>query len=122
MLCAQSQLPDYHMTAGETQTITVNLYTETKKKIDAKGMTARLAITSHLNQCGEPFVVKDCRIATLPDENSAVLQAALEPADTVDLFGKYVYQITAKDWEGNIGVLKGVMYIDNNIDRAAITI
>ena len=50
-----------------------------------------------------------------------VLGVTLDPLDTVDLCGKYIYQITIKDINGNIEIPKqGILFITNNINKSFI--
>lgn len=50
-----------------------------------------------------------------------VLAVTLDPLDTVDLCGKYIYQITIKDINGNIEIPKqGILFIINNINKSFI--
>ena len=47
-----------------------------------------------------------------------ILFVSLPPDDTVDLFGKFVYQITIKDIDNNVDIpQQGVIYIHNNINK-----
>lgn len=47
-----------------------------------------------------------------------ILFVSLQPDDTVDLFGKFVYQITIKDIDNNVDIpQQGVIYIHNNINK-----
>jgi len=49
------------------------------------------------------------------------LAVTLDPLDTVDLCGKYIYQITIKDINGNIEIPKqGILFITNNINKSFI--
>lgn len=113
-------LPDFSMHAGETKNLHIPIYNPSKRQIDATGMTARLAISDYINQDGEPLLVKPCSVSVPPGETLAVLDVTLSPTDTAGLFGKFIYQITAKDADSNVGVMEGRMYISMNIDRAAI--
>lgn len=48
-------------------------------------------------------------------------QLTVDPLDTVDLCGKYIYQITIKDINGNIEIPKqGILFITNNINKSFI--
>ena len=48
-----------------------------------------------------------------------VLYVELKPSDTLDLFGKYIYQITIKDADNNADIpQQGIIYIHNNINKS----
>jgi hypothetical protein len=114
------QLPEYNMTAGETQNITIMLFAKNKNQIDAEGMTARLAISDFINQGGEPIFVKDCSIVQPAGSDLASLYCQLSPSDTIAMRGKYIYQVTVKDIDDTVSILKGIMNISRNVDQSAI--
>ena len=63
---------------------------------------------------------------TADDESASdavynVLKVTLLPSETVDLCGKYIYQITIKDVEDNTEPKQGIMYIGNNINKGYVT-
>lgn len=112
-------LPAYHMIAGESKQFTIPIYDSYDRQIDATGMTARFAICGYVNPNMEPFVIKQCNVT--PCENGvAVLSTSIDPDDTVNLTGKFLYQITAKDASGDFGVMRGALYIHPNGDKSAI--
>lgn len=79
--------------------------------------TARFAIADFITPGGAPLVVEDC-YAMIPDsEELSVLIVDLAAEDTIDLCGKYVYQLTIEDEHGRTAVLKGMVKIDANYDR-----
>ena len=62
---------------------------------------------------------------TVGDDSSGahdnVLRVTLTPSETVDLFGKYIYQISIRDIGGDVEIPKqGVLYITNNINKGFI--
>lgn len=112
-------LPTYSMVAGESKTFTIPIYNQAGKQIDATGMTARLAICDYINSSMSPFVIKECNVIPWGDGTTA-LNVSLRPVDTINLCGKYIYQITGKDVDDDFGVLCGYLTIHLNRDRAAI--
>lgn len=108
------------MTAGESKSFTIPIYNNSKKQINATGMIARLAICSYVTAGMSPLVLKQCSVVDW-DQGMAVLRVDLDPEDTIDLHGKFIYQITAKDVAGDLGVLRGYLYVAPNGDPTAIT-
>ncbi|MPM04300.1 hypothetical protein SDC9_50576 [bioreactor metagenome] len=115
------QLPEYSMTAGETQNITIMLFTQNKQQLDADGMTARLAISDYINRNSEPFIIKTCSITQQAGYEISSLFCKLLPADTITLRGKFIYQVTITDVDDTVAILKGVMNIGANVDQSAIS-
>lgn len=114
-------LPTYHMTAGETKHITIPIYNPTGRQIDATGMTARLAIYDCVNYNAEPIVIKNCSVVPGKKDMIASLFVVLDSEDTILISGKFVYQVTGKDFSGNIGVMRGLLIISPNGDVGAIS-
>lgn len=86
------------------------------------GCTANFAIVSFTNKMGKPILTKSME-DIFNDEGTInnVLTVTLEPRETVDLYGKYIYQIQIKDVSGNVEIPKqGILYITNNINRGFI--
>lgn len=113
-------LPTFYMTAGDSKSLTIPIYTRRGQQIDVAGMTARLIIADFVGVCEEPLVVKTCAAAAGTTNDFMVFSTKLEPADTVDLFGCYLYQVTAKDIGDDFGIMRGKLYIYRNRDKAAI--
>lgn len=116
-MCLNRTLPDYTMNAGEARTLTIPVYNSADKQIDMTDMAARFAISDPINQDSEPFVVKTCSIVASDQYDYTVLSVELDAADTINMCGQYVYQITIKDVDGRPGVLKGILTIAANYDK-----
>lgn len=114
-------LPEQHMTAGDSKNIEIQIYNRKGKPVDATGMKARISISDYVNLNMSPFVTKNCSVIPRTGEQMAVLFVSLAPADTLNLCGKYVYQITGKDADSDFGVMNGILVIHPNRDKSAIT-
>lgn len=121
MFQCRMTLPEFSMTGGESKNITIPIYNKSGKQIDVSGMSARLAISDYVNIGMEPLVIKDCEVRPDGGDAFAVLFVALDPEDTVRLSGKFIYQVTGKDFAADFGVMQGIMTIAANRDREAIT-
>lgn len=110
-------LPEYHMTAGSTKEFYIPIFTQSGEPIDASGMTARFAISDFVNQNCSPFVTKNCRVVTQSGSTLAVLFVSLDAEETMNLYGKFIYQVTAQASTGEIGPLRGILNISPNNDK-----
>ena len=74
---------------------------------------------SYSNKNGEPILSKRMEVQSAkPDGIKNVLYLKLLPEETLELRGKYIYQITIRDIEGDVEIPKqGVIYIYNNINK-----
>lgn len=118
------ELPTIAFVGGERKTISLHTYNYSGElPFDLTNCTCRFSMVHHLNQLGEPVLTKMMTVSGVSGETyDNVLTVELEPTDTVNLFGKYIYQVTIKDQDGGVEIpKKGVLLIDNNIDKSFIT-
>ena len=116
-------LPTITFVGGETQIFEFHTFFHTTKNpFDLKNCTARFAVVHYLNRAGTTLFTKNMSIAVGESGLDNVLTVELEPADTLELSGKYVYQISIKDGDGATEIPKqGLMYIIRNIDQGFIS-
>lgn len=117
------QLPTIDFVGGETQDLAISVYFyKNKKPYSLSGCTSSFSIVSLRNKTGAPILTKPMGISFSNDGSiNNVLTVTLEPAETVDLAGKYIYQIQIKDIDGDVEIPKqGLLYITNNIDKSFI--
>lgn len=116
-------LPTIDFVGGETQDLAFNVYFyKNKQPFSLTGCTCNFSIVSFTNKTGAPILSKQMDAIFNDDISSDnVLTVTLEPTDTVDLFGKYIYQIIIKDINGDAEIPKqGILYITNNINKGFI--
>lgn len=125
MICDYSPytLPTIDFVGGETQDLLFHVYFyKNKKPFSLSGCTSNFSIVSFTNKTGEPILSKQMASTFNDDETyDNILTITLEPGDTVDLYGKYIYQIIIKDINGDSEIPKqGILYITNNINKAFV--
>lgn len=115
-------LPTIDFVGGSTQDLLFNvLFCSNKRPFSLEGCVGNFAIVNFLNRTGAPIVSKTMSISIGADGMDNKLLVTLDPEDTVDLAGKYIYQITIKDADGDVEIPKqGIMYITNNINKSYI--
>lgn len=113
-------LPTIDFVGGETQDLAFNVYFyKDKKPFSLTGCTCNFSIVSFTNKMGVPILSKEMK-GIYNDEVTAdnVLTVTLTPTETVELFGKYIYQIIIRDIEGDVEIPKqGILYVTNNINK-----
>lgn len=113
-------LPTIDFVGGETQDLAFNVYFyKDKKPFSLTGCTCNFSIVSFTNKMGTPILSKEMK-GIYNDEVTAdnVLTVTLTPTETVELFGKYIYQIIIRDIEGDVEIPKqGILYVTNNINK-----
>ena len=84
------------------------------------GCTANFSLVNIINKSGTPALSKSMTVAQ--DEKTSMLTVTLTAADTVNLNGKFVYQITIIDSRGfSIIPDQGIMHIHSNINRGLLS-
>lgn len=114
-------LPEITFVGGETHDLRFHLFTDSRKVFSATGASATFSVVYSVNRTGKPILSKPMTV--LADDNGieSVLAVTLLPSETVDLFGKYIYQITIRDMGGETEIpSQGILGITNNIDKALI--
>lgn len=117
--CGEWQLPEFYMNAGETKNLRLPIYNNSNRLISVLDMTGRLSVSEYVNRGSRLFYV-DCETRYDSQCGGYVFVAALQPEHTIDLCGKYIYQLSARDQEGAWGVLRGIVTIGHNADKEAI--
>lgn len=111
-------LPELDFVGGSSEDLVFHVYygKTNPKPFGLTGCTANFSIVNFVNKNGAPVVSKTMTVRMDEAETFYnILFVSLEPDDTVDLFGKFVYQITIKDIDNNVDIpQQGVIYIHNN--------
>lgn len=124
MQSSNNSLPTIEFVGGSTQNFAFNVYQyATKLPFDLSSCSADFSITDFVNPGGEPIISKGMTITKIDQSVSSsvsnVLKVTLNPRDTVNLHGKYIYQISIKHLTGEIDIPQhGTMYINSNINKA----
>ncbi len=113
-------LPTIHFVGGETQDFLYNIYFyKNGRAVSLSSCSANFSVISYTNRRGAPVISKTMEI--LYNEEAGVdniLKVTLDPSDTLELSGKFIYQIIIKDVGGDAEIPKqGIIYISNNINK-----
>lgn len=117
-------LPTIEFVGGETQDLIFNVFFYVgRKPYGLEGCDAMFSVVSALNKRGTPVIQKEMKVMPSTTEGTPAhsLAVTLTPKETVELCGKYIYQIQIHDTDGDNEIPKqGLMYITNNIDKAFV--
>ena len=114
------ELPEFTMNAGETKILRLPIFNRGGLSVDVSGMSARLAISDYVTGT-QPRWHGDCSVVDDATTGSVVFRVELHPEATVDLNGKYIYQLTVIDSASNTtGVLQGILNVRANRDPSAL--
>lgn len=113
-------LPTVDFVGGSTQDFAFNaFFFSNRKPFDMTQCTATFSVISYVNKDSSPLISKEMTVDNGADGVANVLKVTLDAADTVDLAGKYIYQVTVRDNGGGVDIPnQGILRIANNIDKA----
>ena len=110
----RNMLPDWEFVGGETQKRTFTIMRENGQEYDIQSGTAQLVITDYVNR-GDPVLTKQTGLSVSADGNYCDISIALSAADTLHMAGRYIYQLTIHDGNGNTSIPRhGNMWIYRN--------
>lgn len=81
-------LPTIEMVAGETHDITLNI-TNTCFDPPATNVSATLCLSEYVNNVDTPIII----LTANDDDSNGEIKFTFKTSDTINLSGKYVYQI-----------------------------
>lgn len=114
-------LPEINFVGGETNKYEFKLFRLNGTAYNLPDATASIAITEAVNRCGLPLIIKAVPISASESGDYNRILIELHSSDTVNISGKYIYQISIKDSVGRLSVPnQGVLYIAENINKSFI--
>lgn len=115
-------LPTIEFVGGSTQEFALHAYFHKgRRKMNMDGCSATFSLLGYTNKGGEPIVSKSMEVAEDDDGTKNILRVALTSEETAELHGKYIYQVTITDSEGDTDIPKqGILRIINNIDKKLV--
>jgi hypothetical protein len=122
-------LPTIDLVGGSTQELVFHVYNSVADAAqDLTGCEARFSVVSFINRTSKTVISEDMALSsedTGSGEVNDLLKVTLTPDKTVDLSGKYIYQITIRYTDKNNVIVdipwQGIMRVENNIDKAFLT-
>lgn len=115
-------LPELTFVGGKTQELRFNLKDKNGEPYNASGSTVNFSICDYSYKTGAPLL--SLTPTLIADENGVadMLYITITPEDTLNLFGKYIYQITIVDISGRVEIPnQGIMNITKNINTGFIS-
>lgn len=115
-------LPKICFVAGQSSTIQWRIYTSDGDYFNAEGCTGNLAVVEFGDKTGDALLSKDLTFSSEYDDGMYNLATVeLDPSDTLDWSGKYVYQLTIVDSSGGVEIPnKGIFLVSGNINKSFI--
>ena len=117
------ELPTITFVGGETRDLAFHIYHYIgKRPYSLSECECTFSLVNFTTKGGKPILSKEMTV--IYDETGTidnVLTVTLESLESVNLFGKYIYQITIQDRDGEVEIpSQGIMYITNYIDKGII--
>jgi len=117
--CKIFNLPDISFIGGTYKEFIYEVeHADTLERINIENATCVLTIKSYTNRGSSPALVKNGAVYKEPDDEFAYrFRFIIDSVDTINLDGKYFYQIDIVDEDGDTTVAQGLMFIRRNINR-----
>ena len=117
------ELPTITFVGGETRDLAFHIYHYIgKRPYSLSECECTFSLVNFTTKGGKPILSKEMTV--IYDETGTidnVLTVTLESLESVNLFGKYIYQITIQDRDGEVEIpSQGMKYNTNNIDKGII--
>lgn len=112
-------LPTIEFVGGASQPLSFRMRTaDGKSGFNLSGCFANFSVINCVHKGGKPVISKWMTVSMSPASSTYdMLSVTLDPLDTVDLFGKFIYQITIGNGAGETELPKqGELYITRNIN------
>ncbi len=114
-------LPQDSFVAGQTCKYAWRLYRESGQPFNASGCEGAFSLLDYSHKDDDPILVKKVEFVEGDEGMISVASVTLTPQDTVNLDGKFIYQLSIKDVEGNMEIPnQGIFYIANNIHKSFV--
>ena len=117
------ELPTITFVGGETRDLAFHIYHYIgKRPYSLSDCDCTFSLVNFTTKGGKPILSKEMTVIYDDTETfDNILTVTLESSESVNLFGKYIYQITIQDRAGEVEIpSQGIMYITNNIDKGII--
>ena len=114
-------LPEVVFVSGQSLTLRWRLWTVKNVPFNADGCTGNFSVVDYSDKTGDPLITKPLQFFIGDDETGAknIASVDLIPDDTLGLYGKYIYQITIKDIDGEAEIPnQGFLLISHNINES----
>lgn len=112
-------LPTVNFVGGATQDLRFRLKDNHGNIIDATGFTGDFAVCDYRFKDSNYLFHEDLQFVKDDAGITSILRVVINPNNTRDKYGKYVYQITIKDSIGHYCIPnQGILNITKNIDQA----
>lgn len=116
-------LPTIDFVGGSTQTLVFNLYNQSDHApFNLQGFQANFSVCSYTDRYEDPLITKSMVIDSGSSHQRNVVKVTLDASDTLNLEGKFIYQVTMKNTSNReIDIpSQGIMHIVNNINKSYV--
>lgn len=114
-------LPEVVFVSGQSLTLRWRLWTVNKVPFNVDGCVGDFSVVDYSDKTGDPLITKSLTFSVGDDDTGAknVASVDLLPKETLGLYGKYIYQITIKDIDGEAEIPnQGILLITHNINES----
>ena len=112
-------LPEISIVGGDHTYLDFEIFEPEGDAVDVSTMSASFAVIDYTNKFGSPqFTLKASVIEG--EQGVPLFRVTLQSALTVNMFGKFIYQLSVKDYKGYMQHRQGIMLIHKNISTNTV--
>lgn len=116
MLDLTKTLPDWEFVGGSEQSRSFQFTQTDGEEYNIDNGIAYFSVREYVND-GAPLMSKQFEFSTSSNGSYCVATITLDSADTKNLDGAYIYQLSLKDGNGTVAIPgQGRMFVRGNID------
>ena len=115
-------LPEWRFIGGATQKRNFVMRSEDGYEYNLADARAQISFVDYMNRRSTPVLVKTATVVVNPDSGTmSNVLVELSSADTINMVGKYIYQISIQTVTGGVAIpSQGIAYISENIDKSFV--
>ena len=115
-------LPTVDLIGGSFRSLTFNTFADSKSSpYDIRGCIAYFSVSPYINPESGPIIPRRRMDAGTVSSSEGEIKAAyltvrLSASDTMNLQGKYIYQIAIVNPSGDQDISQGILFVFRNVD------
>lgn len=112
-------LPEISIVGGDHTYLDFEIFEPEGDAVDVSTMSASFSVIDYTNKFGSPQFTLTASVIE-GAQGIPLFRVVLTSPLTVNMFGKFIYQLSVKDYKGYMQHRQGIMLIHKNIDTNAV--
>lgn len=112
-------LPEISIVGGDHTYLDFEIFEPEGDAVDVSTMSASFAVIDYTNKFGSPQFTLQATVIE-GEQGVPLFRVTLQSALTVNMFGKFIYQLSVRDYKGYMQHRQGIVLIHKNIDTNTV--